>query len=55
MVDLEGFHGFDCLVSFTNLRVGFLLVEFSGNYRVLLVFVLMDAQKWWLDKQQNLE
>ena len=55
MADLEGFHGINFFVSFTNLLLGFLLVEFSGIYRVLLVLVLVDAQKWWSDKQQNQE
>jgi len=45
MVDLEGFHNIDFFVNFTNLLLGFLLVEFSGIYRVLLVLVLMDAPK----------
>jgi len=30
MADLEGFHGIDFFVSFTNLLLGFLIVEFSG-------------------------
>ena len=55
MADLEGFHDIDFFVSFTNLLMRFLLVEFSGIYRVLLVLVLMDAPKWWSDKQQNQE
>ena len=55
MADLEGFHDIDFFVSFPNLLLGFLLVEFSGIYRVLLVLVLMDAPKWWSDKQQNQE
>ena len=55
MADLEGFDGIDFFVNFTNLLLGFLLVEFSGIYRVLLVLVLMDAPKWWSDKQQNQE
>jgi hypothetical protein len=55
MAILEGFHGLDFFVSFTNLLMRFLLVEFSGIYRVLLVLVLMDAPKWWSDKQQNQE
>ena len=55
MADLEGFHGIDFLVNFTNLLLEFHLIEFSGTYRVLLVLVLMDAPKWWLDKQQNQE
>jgi len=55
MADLEGFHNIDFFVSFPNLLLGFLLVEFSGIYRVLLVLVLMDAPKWWSDKQQNQE
>ena len=55
MADLEGFHDINFFVSFTNLLLGFLLVEFNGIYRVLLVLVLVDAQKWWSDKQQNQE
>jgi len=55
MTDLEGFHGINFFVSFTNLLPGFLLIEFSGIYEVLLVLVLMDTQKWWSDKQQNQE
>jgi len=55
MADLEGFHGINFFVSFTNLLLGFLLVEFSGIYKVLLVLVPMDTQKWWSDKQQNQE
>jgi len=45
MADLEGFHGIDFLVNFTNLLLEFHLIEFSGTYRVLLVLVLMDAPK----------
>ena len=55
VADVEGFHGIDFFVSFTNLLLGFHLVEFSGISRVLLVLVLMDAPKWWSDKQQNQE
>jgi len=53
MTVLEGFHGIDFFVSFTNLLPGPLLVEFNGIYRVLLVLILMDAPKWWSNKQQN--
>jgi hypothetical protein len=53
MANFEGFHGINLFISFTNMLLGFLLVEFSGIYRVLLVLVLMDAPKWWSDKQQN--
>ena len=45
VANLEGFHGIDFFVTFTNLLLGFLLVEFSGIYRVLLILVLMDAPK----------
>ena len=41
MADLEGFHDIDFFVSFTNLLLGFLIVEFSGiqSFKELSLFL----------------
>jgi hypothetical protein len=41
MADLEGFHGIHFFISFINLVLGFILVDFSGFGIVVIVRVLM--------------
>jgi hypothetical protein len=41
MVYLEGFHNIHFFVSFINLVLGFILVNFSGFYILVLVLVLV--------------
>jgi len=55
MADLERFHNINFFISCTNLRLGFLLVDFSGFRISVLVLVLIDVPKWWLENQQNHE